>query len=328
MMSLQTAARQIIRRMALGDTDLPQQCTIELPDPQDEIRVWLHGAGAPRDVTDAHVPACAAPFLIGIGLDDDPGHNARLSLKFCESHRDRRVLGEIGLASARAIQTSGQTLRLFEARSCRNYCLPWTRLFAHRLYQTYAKFRHRGHPDASRNTDVPIDALGTRSMVVAFICPRPVVLVSVSHGDTANIFPMNLLGSIGNGQIAFALNSSRQAAPLVEQAGRAVFSNIPSAQADVARQLRGNHRKKSVLWDQLPFETSPSPALGIPVPCFATRIRELEVDAVHKLGSHTLFVARVVHDARRSAGPQFTMVHGIYQARRLRRQAGAHRASE
>jgi len=145
-----------------------------------------------------------------------------------------------------------------------------------------------------------------------------VVLVSVMHGDAGNIFPMNLLGPIGNGYIAFALNSSRQAAPFVEKAGRAAFSNVPSEQSEVARQLRGNHRRQSVRWDQLPFETRPSASLGIPVPCFALRVREMEIEAVRKLGSHTLFVARVIRDERRSARPQFTMVHGIYQARRLR----------
>jgi flavin reductase (DIM6/NTAB) family NADH-FMN oxidoreductase RutF len=118
--------------------------------------------------------------------------------------------------------------------------------------------------------------------------------------------------------MAFALNSLRAAAPLVERAGRAVLSNIPSDQAEVARQLRGNHRQKNVRWDQLPFETKPSASLGIPVPDFALRVREMEIGAVRKLGSHTLFVARVTHDECRSAGPQFTMVHGIYQARRLR----------
>jgi flavin reductase (DIM6/NTAB) family NADH-FMN oxidoreductase RutF len=315
-MSLLKRARKMVRRMVLGDTDLPQQCTVAMPDPQDEISVWLHGAGAPRDVTDAHAPACAAPFTIGIGVEDDPGESADLSLRFCERHGERRVLGEIGLRAAGIIRTNGgtngHTLRLFQARSCRNHCLPWTRLWAHQLHQAYVQLRHGGDPD------VRMDALGTRSMIVLFICPRPVVLVSAMHGECGNIFPMNLMGPIGRGYMAFALNSSRQAAPFVEQAGRAVFSNIPAEQTEVARQLRGNHRQKSVRWDQLPFETRPSALLGIPVPCFALRVREMEIEAVRQLGSHTLFVARVIHDECRSAGPQFTMIHGIYQARRLR----------
>jgi flavin reductase (DIM6/NTAB) family NADH-FMN oxidoreductase RutF len=261
------------------------------------------GGATPR--RDGCSRACLhGAFYDGIGLEDDPGDSAHLSLRLCERHGERAMLGEIGLRAAGIVRTNGQTLRLFQARSCRNHCLPRKRLWAHQLLQLYFQWR-RG------DTDVPMDALGTRSMMVLFICPRPVVLVSVIHGETGNIFPMNLMGPIGKGYMAFALNSSRQAAPFVEKAGCTVFSNIPSEQGEVARQLRGNHRQKSVRWDQVPFETKPSGSLGIPVPCFALRVREMEVEAVRKLGSHTLFVAR-------SACPQFTMIHGIYQARRLR----------
>src|ERR1700728_1278653 len=115
-MSLLKHAGKIVRRMVLGHTDLPQQCAVAMPDPQDEISVWLYGAGPPRHVTDAHGPGCASPFTIGIGLEDDPGESARLSLRFCERHGERRMLGEIGLRAAGIVRTNGQTLRLFQAR--------------------------------------------------------------------------------------------------------------------------------------------------------------------------------------------------------------------
>jgi hypothetical protein len=39
----------------------------------------------------------------------------------------------------------------------------------------------------------------------------------------------------------------------------------------------------------------------------------MEIETVRRLGSHMLFVARVVRDERRSDGPQFFMIHGLYQ---------------
>ena len=57
-------------------------------------------------------------------------------------------------------------------------------------------------------------------MIVFFICPRPVVIVSVVHGDEGNVFPMNLMGPIGNGRFAFSLNSTRHAAPITGRAGK------------------------------------------------------------------------------------------------------------
>jgi hypothetical protein len=40
----------------------------------------------------------------------------------------------------------------------------------------------------------------------------------------------------------------------------------------------------------------------------------MEIEAVRQLGSHTLFIARIVRDERRSDNPQFFMIHGLYQA--------------
>jgi hypothetical protein len=84
----------------------------------------------------------------------------------------------------------------------------------------------------------------------------------------------------------------------------------------VARQLGRNHRQQSVRWDQLPFETTLSAELRIPVPRFALRVRELQIEAVRKLGSHTLFIAHVIRDRLRAEVPEFFMVHGTYEARR------------
>jgi flavin reductase (DIM6/NTAB) family NADH-FMN oxidoreductase RutF len=113
------------------------------------------------------------------------------------------------------------------------------------------------------------------------------------------------------------LNSLRMAAPLVERAGRVALSSIPLEFAEVVRPLGKNHRLEFANWDKLPFPLARSNAFGFPIPDFALRIRELEIDAVRRLGSHTLFFGRVVHDERLRDEPQFCMIHGIYQAWRL-----------
>jgi len=158
----------------------------------------------------------------------------------------------------------------------------------------------------------------TQAMTVLFTCPRPVVLVSLSFGDSGSMFPMNLMGPVGDGYFAFALNSRRRASSLVERAGRVALSGIPFDQAAMARQLGKNHRRDAVNWSELPFQVTRSAALGIPAPAFALRVREMEIESIRKLGSHTLFVARIVRDERWSDSPQFFMVHGFYQAWRRR----------
>jgi flavin reductase (DIM6/NTAB) family NADH-FMN oxidoreductase RutF len=243
-----------LKRMLLGKTNLPQQCTVGIHDPQPEVGVWLHGIGAPRDVTFEHSIACASPFTICIGGTDwqlgDAGKGP--ALQFRERDGEGRVLAELDLRHSATILTNGPPLHLFQVDGCRNYCLPAGRL-----------------------------------------------------------------GSLSDGYFAFSLDSTRLAAPLVAGAGQVALSGIPVGRAEVAQQLGKNHKQESVAWSQLPFPTTPSTALGIPVPCFASRVIELQIETTRNLGSHTLFVSRVVRDEHRAAGEQFFMVHGIYQSWRL-----------
>jgi flavin reductase (DIM6/NTAB) family NADH-FMN oxidoreductase RutF len=304
-----------IKKIALGEADVPQQCTLGMPDPQPEIRVWLEGLGDPLDVTNNHVVACASPLTVGLGVNPERYRQIRrpdLSLKFRERNGEQRLLAQLGLQASGTVSGSGQELSLFQIRSCANYCLAQHRLWAHDLYQFLVRRR------AGKDPEIAMSIQGARSMNVLFICPRPVVLVSAMHGDSGNIFPMNLFGNIGGGYFAFALNSFRKAAPLVERAGRVALSNIPLEDAGLARQLGRNHRLESVNWDELPFETTRSAVLGLPIPQFALRVREVEIEAVRKLGSHTLFFARLIRDERLGSDLQFCMVHGLYQAWRVR----------
>jgi flavin reductase (DIM6/NTAB) family NADH-FMN oxidoreductase RutF len=304
-------ARKALRRVVLGDTDLPQQCTVAMRDPQSEVEVWLHGLGPDLNVTDNHVIASAAPSIIAMGLDDawrpQIKSGTRLLLRLRQRGGDAALLGQLGLQSTEVVRTGGGDVHLFEVRSCENYCLPRLRIWRYSLFQAWLRARYR------KNTDVSMTARSANAITVLFSCPRPVVLVSVALGDGGNIFPMNLMGPIGDGYFAFALNGRRQAASFVERAGRVAISSVPFDQATLARQLGANHRCEGVNWSELPFQVTQSAALGIPVPTFALRVREMEIEAIRKLGSHTLFVARIIRDESWSDSPQFFMIHGLYQ---------------
>ena len=314
-MTLKHQAAQLFKRIALGSDDLPQQCPIGLRDPQTEVSVFLHGLGATRDVTRRHFMASGAPVTIGISSPNEwdlqEVKRSQPSLHFREQGGGQQLLGTIGLTHKSTVSVGNHRLHLFGVRRCSNYCMPRARLWVR--YLEYAYLRHRA-PD----TDVPVTAGEVHSMIVFYACPRPVVLVSVSDGTAGNVFPMNLMGPIGDRFFCFALNNSRAAAPLVERSGHIAISNIPVEHTSLAISLGKNHRKESVDWDQVPFATCPSSAFRLPVPRFALRVRELEIETATRIGSHTLFVARIIHDERRADGPQFFVVHGIYQAWRAK----------
>ena len=325
-MKLSANVRSLAKRLLLGPGNYPQQCTLGLRDPQSEVAVWLHGVDAPINVTQSHLMAGGAPFTVGIALNETIGRQveakaARLQLRFYDRDERGELLGQIGLRFVESFSTGSRRVCLFHAADYENHCLPRRYLWAR--YWQYARYaRH------TKDNDVPITTHESRAMIVFYLCPRPIVLVSASDGRWQNMFPMNLMGPLGDGYFGFALNGNRSSAPLVERAGKIAISSVPLDQAPVVFRMGSNHRKPGIDIAQLPFPTTSSPGLGLPVPKFALRVRELEVETVKKGGSHTLFVARIVRDERWANGLQHFVAHGIYQAWRERHERSSREPSQ
>jgi flavin reductase (DIM6/NTAB) family NADH-FMN oxidoreductase RutF len=312
-MSITRQLGRSLNRIVYGDTSIPQEFTIGLRQPQGEIAVFLHGFGAPLDVTERHTMACCAPFMMGVSLDGVGNtESGDISLRFCERGGDNRVLGVIRLAPNTAVSLDGSELILFDVISSTNYCLARLRLWAHYLPAAYSNWRR------FKTFDVKMHSREIRASQVAFIRPHPLMLGSVNGESGGNIFPMNLLGDLGNHYFAFALKDSRRPAHLVERLGSIAVSNVPLSLCSVAFKLAANHTKESIEWSQLSFPLMRSRNLLIPVPASAPRVRELKVDRVHKIGSHTLFIARIISDEWHWDDPQVHIVHGFYQHWRLR----------
>jgi len=315
----------MIRRLVFGDTLLPQEFTIGLADPHGEIAVWLLGLGTPIDVTRRHSTVCSAPLTLCIALEEGEEQVKRdgqnLRLQFLELGRGERVLGEIRIKLVDVLPVDDLQLFLFEVSGSRNYCLPRVLQWGHYLLHSYSE-RKQGN-----SSGIAMSFLEKRSAMVTFIRPHPTSLGSVIDDSGGNIFPMNLMGELGHGYFAFALKNSRKAAHCVERANRIALSTVPFSHGHLPYQLAINHTKQSIEWNQLPFATAPSKRFNIPIPDFALRVREMEIMKIRKIGSHTLFVARVVSDERFTEGLELCVVHGFYQHWRLKEQRAALEAS-
>ena len=308
-----------LKGFVFGSTNLRQQCAIGLRYPQTEVSVWLQGLGAPRDVTYNHVMAAARPLTLAIGFEEQGEaaviRRSRPSLQFRERGGEKRLLGEISLQPTEVIPVGGDYLCLFETSSYRNYCLPSPRLWALYLFYEYRRWR------AGRRSDTAGFRMVVRELhtvFVFYVCPRPVVLVSVTDGNLANIFPMDLIGPIGTRHFSLALHNSSTAVPLIERSRRVALSSVPLEQTAVAYELGKNHKKPWVDWAHVPFVTTLSATFGLPVPSFSLRVRELRIDSVRSVGSHKLFLAETIEDQHWADGLQLFFVHGIYQARKTK----------
>ncbi len=204
-MSITRLCRKFIRKTLFGDALLPQAFTIGLVEPQTEIAVWLHGMGTPIDVTYRHSMACADPFTVCIAFDEgrkpSESERSRLTLWFCEQDGQKRILGKIvlGPPKPQTVSAADREFILFEARSSANYCLSRARTWAYYLLHRYSLWRK---VDVA---GIKMSFLERRAVMVMFIRPHPVVLVSLGDEDSGNIFPMNIMGELDGGHIAFAL---------------------------------------------------------------------------------------------------------------------------
>jgi flavin reductase (DIM6/NTAB) family NADH-FMN oxidoreductase RutF len=310
--------RKALERLAFGPARFPQQCAIGLRDPQPEVSVWLHGIGAPRDVTSCNVMAAARPLTIGVGLTEtcDVGAIARVrpSLKFYQRGGENQVLGEISLSLKDVIPAGDARLYLFEFLHSKNYCLPKGRLWLR--YLQYAVRQWRRSVSASTASNFKMVTRELHGVFVFYICPRPVVLVSAVDAGLANIFPMDLIGAIGD-HFSLALHSTSTAVPLMERSRKIALTSVPVDQAAVAIQLGQNHNKPSIDCNHVPFALTTSPLFGLPAPEFALRVREMQIEAVRTVGSHKLFLASTVSDQQRGEGLQLFFIHGFYQTWRV-----------
>jgi flavin reductase (DIM6/NTAB) family NADH-FMN oxidoreductase RutF len=313
-MSIGATFRSGMKRLAFGDTLLPQEFTLGLPMPQSEICVSLRGPATELDVSRRLSTACAEPFVLCIGFDQgacprDSGLS-RLTLVFTERNT-KRVLGEIGLAHQRTLAGARSQFMLFEPRSSRNFCLPAPRIALHYLLHAYRQWKR------DNTQGIRMSFLERRASMVTFIRPHPILLVSVGNRDGGNIFPMNLCGQLGNGDFGFALRTERVAGTLVQRAGRVALSSLPEQQGYLAYSLAGHHKLESIDWSRLPFATRPSAKLSIPVPEFALSVKELEIKTSIAVGSHRFFIAQVIQEHTYSEEPAFCSIHGFYQSWRI-----------
>jgi hypothetical protein len=308
-MQIMRKARRLLKRALLGSTETVQKFHIGLRDPQSEVDVWLHGWGDRIDVTHRNFMACGAPLTIGVGFESGQIQPAksyrRPALRFHEHAGEQRLLGEISLHVDSSFRVGTQEICLFNVTDYSNYCLPWIRLRMH--YMLYDRRRRQS------KDDVRITSGDSRAMIVFYLCPRPIALVTVGDLQIGNLFPMNLMGPIGGDYFAFSLNSNR-AAPLVQRARTIVLSTVPLEQESLVSSLGKNHRKASIDWSELPFATIRPRNIDAPVPSFALSACKMQVEEFRHLGSHTLFVAKKLAEERLADGPQLFLAHGMYKA--------------
>jgi hypothetical protein len=313
--SLKKNLRQLMKKAVFGGERLPNRFFLAQTEPQQEVVVWLLGVGKPIDITRRHCQASGLPFTICIEFARGQAPNetlrSRLKLRLCENGGAHRVLSEVDLEYQETLECGESEFLLFHSSRSVNYCLPMLRLWSHHLWHTFVTSR--------KVAKIRVPAAQVRAMSALFCCPRPVSLVSVADEvGNGNIYPLNVMGDLNSGYFGFCLKHNYLPEKFVQQSRRVVLSSVPMKQGPIVYLLGPNHNRPTIDWKQLPFATRPSQIFKIPAPLFACRVRELQVERVHRLGYHTFFLARVLSDERLADVPELCVAHGFYEDWRVR----------
>ncbi len=291
MRQILTSLKQRARKLL----NFPRYGPVGLHDPQQQVAVWLHGLGEPMEVTHNNVVVALRPFTIGVMInrqDLEIGNDKSWRLCLHEHSGSNRLLGVIHLRLVQSILLPEHRFCLFECKGCENYCVPAYSLRLYYLNESWrARVRQRTNP---YNFQMTLTDL--RCNYVFYICPRPVVLVTVEHEDLSNMFPMDLIGPTDSPWYSMALRSTSPAVRLMQQSGHMALASVPLTYKPVVYEMGKHHKLISIDWSALPFRTAPSPLFGLRVPEAALRLREVNVKEYHVVGSHVLFITSIARE--------------------------------
>lgn len=294
---------------------LPQWSAIALHDPQKAVAIRMCTAGREDDVTRSSVVASLRPLTLAIGLDEHlqpaSGDKYEPELRFMDVE-SRQTLAVLNLRQVGSIAAAGGAIGLFEISCGEQYCTRWPYKPWNRWLQNRAM---RKNVDPS-NFSMPPDA--AQQMMIFYICPRPVVLVSVEDGGHSNVFPMDLIGPMSSNTFTLALRSTSQSIATMKSARRVAIADVAAQDRAIAYQLGAHHKKQVIDWDRLPFKIERSGNYSLPCPDIALRVRELDIQSFETIGSHTFFITRIASDRRMREGAQLFHTSGIHQHFRAR----------
>ncbi len=266
-----------------------QWLAISLAPAEQVVTLTLGVAGLEFDVTNNIAVAALRPFTLRLGMDFAMAaavqKSSHLTLRLLDREL-QRTTGVMHLEHARNWTVDGTCIGLFGIRDAHHHCAPRAR----RVWDSWMYARAARH--------VPRDTLlmtpdAVEQMLVFYLRPRPVCLVTVDDGQHSNIFPMDLIGPLPPERFTLALRNTSPSVATIKKARRVAVADLPGTACQIAYQLGAHHKREQVDWSSLPFATVRSREFALPVPAMAPRVRELDILAFETFGSHTLFVGDI-----------------------------------
>src|SRR5205085_12687387 len=148
------------------------------------------------------------------------------------------LLGSLQISRVAATNTGDAQIGFFRIVGAGHRCLAWPRRPWNAMLQAGAIRSHR----KPHNFYMPPTVV--QQLMIFYICPRPVVLVSVAEEDHSNLFPMDLIGPLANGCFSLALRTTNVSVPTMVKARRLAISGMRAEHKDIVYKLGEHHKKQ------------------------------------------------------------------------------------
>jgi flavin reductase (DIM6/NTAB) family NADH-FMN oxidoreductase RutF len=288
---------------------LPQWSPIAVAPPSRVVTATLRWGNRSEDVTADHTVASLVPLTLATSVD--AGRRAVLEYK---DSATGETLGTLRLGRMDAIATEGSAITLYHVMAGEHRCLGWPMRWWNAWLQNRSMRKHQAA------NHLNMDPAAAQQLMIAYLCPRPVILVSVDTPDHHNIFPMDLIGPLNrSGFFSLALRSTNVSQPVMREEGRVALSSVPAAMKPTVYKLSEHHKHPLHDWHTLPFPVRKSQAFGVPAVAEALHIREMRVVHSQEIGSHTFFLGRITSEETLTGGDQLHHTAGFHQAYRRKR---------
>lgn len=287
---------------------LPQWSPIAIAPSSRVVIATLRWDGKTADATADHTVASLKPLTIATSLDA----SECAVLEYADSTTGK-LLGVLRLARSGSITAENTSVALYRVEAGEHRCLTWPRRSWNAWLQNRSMLKNRS------SYHLHMEPTAAQQLMVAYLCPRPVVLVSVNASGHNNIFPMDLIGPLErSGFFSLALRSTNVSEPVMREVRLVALSNIPAAMKGAVYNLSEHHKQPLKDWNALPFPVRATHEFGIPAVAGALRVQELSIVQSQVIGSHTFFLGRVIADERLADGAQLHHTAGFHQAYRRR----------
>lgn len=296
---------------------IPQEYVCLANDKLDEplSLIWTtNGRSGGADITNNHVFLGYKPLIIALSFPSNSSNAEELNITTdikidFRSATDRDgVVARLNLNKIQQWKFSETAVFFFQGVAGEHHFISWFHQCTNRFKNIFSK-RKDGNVELNGNLYDQVR--------IAYSVPRKICIITLSDGETMNMFPTDLHGFASEKIYLSSLRIGGKASQQVEKMRVLALSEIASSDYRHAYELGKNHMRDFNSIGSFSCLSKRSLKFDLPLPSSTLRYRELSLNRSFDIGVHRIHVYEIVHEDQINDGPVLTHIHQYYAQWRI-----------